>query len=404
MAHVMDVKAPRHSRPIGRRRVGAVIGVIAALAAVLVLGSVLVLAIFHADEGRPIPAFPSLAAHPDSSLQGTVAYTYGPSRCVRIVAAAGQPSKDVLCLGTSQPKPAQAAVQAKEVNVPQLVWRPDGRLEVTMLLMQAGPGTAGKAPAYTPEWQKLVDVRTGGVEDVPASQLPSATNQTTRPSVNPAGQQLTYTSDEPTGRVKVTLTGATGTRTLLSAHGPGEYGYRLYSVFWAPNWQWIAADDGRILVITPGDRPVTRVLVDGAGGERAFPTFAVTTQNLLAPTAPDVQAALEDALDTGNVPSLAAWFAPSVEYAVAASGSFGTTSAALAVQQVATYFKDAPGPWNFAIPPTTLEAYRQGPYHRYLVDDTYFGVSPGKFFVSVRVNAAGKIDQVFMAANTGLLE
>jgi hypothetical protein len=90
-----------------------------------------------------------------------------------------------------------------------------------------------------------------------------------------------------TGRVKVTLTDANGTRTLLSAHGPGEYGYQFGPVFWAPNWEWIAAaDDGRILVITPNDPAVTRVLVTGsgggAGGGTAGPTFAVTSANLLA--------------------------------------------------------------------------------------------------------------------------
>ena len=34
----------------------------------------------------------------------------------------------------------------------------------------------------------------------------------------------------------------------------------------------------------------------------------------------------------------------------------------------------------------------------------YFGVTPDKNFISMRVNAAGKIDQVFMAATTDLLK
>ncbi len=287
MAEVMDAE-PRDSRPVRRRRVRVGFGAIALVAAIVVVGGVLAVAVFFVSEGRPIPSFPSLAAHPDSSLQGTVAYTNGSSRCVRVVAAAGQPAKDVLCLGAWKPSPANAAVQAKEVNAPQLVWRQDGRLEVTMFLMRVGPEAAGKAPTYTPEWQKIVDVRTGAVETVPAAQLPSAPNLTTRPTVNPTGQQLAYTSNEQTGQIKVTLTSQTGTSTLLSAHGPGEYSYRLYSVFWAPNWQWIAADDGRILVITPGDPPVTRVLVDGSGGESDFPAFAVTAENLLTQTTPNL--------------------------------------------------------------------------------------------------------------------
>ena len=87
-----------------------------------------------------------------------------------------------------------------------------------------------------------------------------------------------------TGKVKVVLTDRTGSRTLLSAHGPGTYGYHLDPAFWAPNWQWVAADDGRILVITTGDEPTTRVLVTDRGGRSGGAegaTFAVTAQNLL---------------------------------------------------------------------------------------------------------------------------
>jgi hypothetical protein len=63
----------------------------------------------------------------------------------------------------------------------------------------------------------------------------------------------------------------------------------LYSIraFWAPNWQWIVADDGRILVITTDDPSTTRVLVDeprgGRSGGTIGPTFAVTADNILTP-------------------------------------------------------------------------------------------------------------------------
>jgi hypothetical protein len=237
--------------------------------------------VFHGVEGRTVPTFVSLAEHPDASLQGTVAYTTA-DRCIRIVAAAGQPSKDVLCLGPLQLDPAKVVVAGKEMVAPQLVWRPDGRLEVTGFRVNVGPETAGKAPVYTAGWQKIVDVRTGTIEDVPAADLPSAPNLTTRPTVSPSGQRLSSTSNGQTGQVKVTLTDQAGTRTLLSAHGPGEYGYFLYSVFWAPHWQWVAVDDGRILITTTGALPVTRVLVDGSGDWGAFPTFAVSTQNVLS--------------------------------------------------------------------------------------------------------------------------
>jgi hypothetical protein len=52
----------------------------------------------------------------------------------------------------------------------------------------------------------------------------------------------------------------------------------------APNWQWIAADDGRILVITTDDPSTTRVLVDEPRGSRSGgtsgPTFAVTQMGM----------------------------------------------------------------------------------------------------------------------------
>ncbi len=273
--------APAQSRTRSKRRFWIGGGVVLLVLLLLVLVGVVGVAVFHGQESRPVPKFASLAAQPDPSLQGTVAYTTGPDRCVRIVAAAGQPSRDVICLGPLRLDPAVAEKVGKEMTSPQLVWRADGRLEITGLLMQIGPQTKGTTPIYRAGWQKIVDVRTGTVSDVPASELPGEPDQGTHPTVSPSGQRITWTSNGMTGEVKVMLTDATGTRPLLSAHGPGEYGYALYSVFWAPNWQWIAADDGRILVVTPGTPPVTRVLVDGGGRATEFPTFAVTSENFL---------------------------------------------------------------------------------------------------------------------------
>lgn len=279
LAEISDTTpVPRPSRR--RRPAWIVLAALAGAAGLFVVLNVLGFAIFHAREGRSVPKFESLAAQPDRSLQGTVAYTTGNDRCVRIVAAAGQPARDVYCIGAWQP--SKSAVEGKQMNEPQLVWRDEDRLEITMFRMQVGPANKGKPPVYTAEWQKLVDVRTGAVEDVPAAMLPSGPNLTTHPTVSPTGQRLAWSVNGPTGQARVTLTDSSGTRTVLSAHGPGEYGYNFYAVFWAPNWQWIAADDGRILIITPGSPPVTRVLVDGAGAWSDFPTFAATGENILS--------------------------------------------------------------------------------------------------------------------------
>ena len=117
----------------------------------------------------------------------------------------------------------------------------------------------------------------------------------------------------------------------------------------------------------------------------------------------DLPNVIKSALDTGNLSRLRLYLAPSVDYAIAASGAYGAISPDGAIKQL-SYFKDDHGPWNFAIPATTLENFKSGSYRRYLGDDTYFGVSPGKGFMSVRVNSAGQIDQIFMAINTDLLK
>jgi len=268
-------------RPVSRkrRRTGMIVG-----AAIAVIGAVALVVGFLAFRSltRPVPHFASLAEHPDSSLQGTVAYFADQTRCVKIVAAAGGPARTVFCLPKMDVQ--QAVKQGKEIG-PQLVWLPGGRLQVTMFRMTP-PAKPGAVPAFHRGWQKIVDVRTGKVQDVPAADVPSQPNQQTHPMVSPDGQRITWTSDR--GQVNVMLTDRNGSsRTLLSVQGPSDYTYGLGAAFWAPNWQWIAADDGRILIITTGHPAVTRVLT-GESSQGAFGAdlarFAVTGTNILTPS------------------------------------------------------------------------------------------------------------------------
>ncbi len=261
--------------PSKRRRRPVIIGVLAAAVVALILGVVVTVIVVSASWERP--QFESLAEHPDSSLQGTVAYFADNSACVRIVAAAGQPAKDVLCLKDQDV--SEAMQKGKELG-PQLVWLPDGRLQVTMFRMTDPPG-----PSFRPGWQKVVDVRSGEVQDLPVADAPSEPDLTTHPAVSPAGARVSLESDHS----EVVLTDGAVSRTLLAVDRPHDGMYGLLSAFWAPNWQWVAADDGRILIITTGDPAVTRILtadsgsVTFSGDDERIARFAVTDLNFLTP-------------------------------------------------------------------------------------------------------------------------
>lgn len=193
-----------------------------------------------------------------------------------MISASGATSRDVYCIPDLDLKDAEA--NGKLIG-PQLVWLPDDRLQITMFRMPVEPG-----PTYRAGWQKIADITAGTVVDVPSDQAPSEANLTTRATTSPSGQTVGFTSDG-SGTVTVTLTTGSGTRTLLDAKGPGEYTYGMDSAFWSPTWTWIAADDGRILVIVPSDPAVTRVLVDlgdlGFGGEPDLSNFAITSADVL---------------------------------------------------------------------------------------------------------------------------
>jgi hypothetical protein len=258
-----------------RRRWGIGLGLIVGLPVLVVAALVGALFLGHLLNNRSVPHFPSLVASPDASLHGTVAYVDSDTRCIRVIAASGATSKEVLCL-----EPMKGGTAGKDGKVgkeigPQLKWLAGARLEVTMFWM------TGKPPFDT-AWQKVVDVRTGAVVQTPDADLPKAPDLTSgRATTSPTGQQVRFTSDGGNGKVKITLTENGTTRTLLSAQGPGEYTYGLTSVFWSPTWTWVAAHDDRILVVTTGPQPVTRVLVAHAEDAQDIPGYAVTAADLL---------------------------------------------------------------------------------------------------------------------------
>jgi len=225
--------------------------------------------------GRPAPEFPALADAPDPSLHGTVAYfavaatdpkEQATGGCVRVIATAGSPSREVLCI-----------TEADFDTGPQLAFLPDGRLEVTMF---SWPTDQPLVVA----WQKIVDVRTGETEDVPAAQWPAAPAEP-GPTVSSTGAQIRATSRNNTAElVLIDATGAS--RLLWSAEVNLEYSMQ---VTWAPNGEWALASDPRLLVVTVGDPAEIRVLVEdptGLGGwgstEPPIRAYAVTGLDLLA--------------------------------------------------------------------------------------------------------------------------
>ena len=125
----LDKDAPAERPPRRRHWIRIAVGVVVSLFALFWVVVGLSMVIYHSQESRPIPSFPSLADHPDPSLSGTVAYYDSQSGCIHIVAAAGQPSKQVWCLPKEGPS---TWLKVGKPAGPQLVWRKDGRLEVTM--------------------------------------------------------------------------------------------------------------------------------------------------------------------------------------------------------------------------------------------------------------------------------
>lgn len=73
----------------------------------------------------------------------------------------------------------KAVKQGKEIG-PQLVWLPDGRLQVTVFRMTP-PAKPEAVPGLHRGWQKITDVPTGNVEAVPAADVPSQPNRQTHP-------------------------------------------------------------------------------------------------------------------------------------------------------------------------------------------------------------------------------
>lgn len=245
-------------------------------------GGVLVLALAAAGIGialvsslfRPDPEFASLPDAPDPSLSGTVAYFDDESLCVRVVAAAGQPNREAYCLGDQTP--AAAEKEGKDVGV-DIAWLPDDRLQLTLYRMVNDP----EEVLFAPAWRRIVDVRTGEVEDVPLATFAGETPARDCVTTSPTGERIVTESDD--GHAVVTLVTDSGERTLLDVQGNRET-YGIDEACWAPHFEWIATSDTRMLVITTGDPALTRTLTPPMTtfyGYDALSWYAVTDADVL---------------------------------------------------------------------------------------------------------------------------
>ena len=231
-------------------------------------------------ESRPLPGFESLALRPDPALKGSIAYFSNDNGCVRVRGASGTPVRNALCLADFAQPTGSGGADGRPLVGPQLRWLRDGRLEVTMFRPSSRPGRV-----FDPGWQRVVDVSTGEVQDVPARRVSSRPNVAGELRSNDSGQRLFIRSDPDSGHVEVSLVDQFGMRTLMSADGPAGAGYGIRgNAVWSPDGTWAVVDEGRLVVMTAtSDPPLTRVLSDEQvrGGDGLYPTFAVTSRPLL---------------------------------------------------------------------------------------------------------------------------
>ena len=109
------------------------------------------------------------------------------------------------------------------------------------------------------------------------------------------------------------------------------------------------------------------------------------------------------AIESQNTAALEGYMADSVTVVIAASEKGGAESATLAVKDL-DYLKAGTSPWDFNLPVANLTAYKNGDYKQYFGTNTIVGKSANGYVVAFGINNAGKIDTVFMAANSSLLE
>ena len=243
----MFARTNNGSPPGARRELGLIIAVVIGLGVAVSIYAVLVggggINVF-----RSMPTFPSVESSPDPALRGTVAYNalaigtpQGKLGSVDVISVAGGRAVQLFC--ADQPKAMGA----------DLAWLDDGRLEAT--------------DQYAARWRKIVDLTTGDVATLPGTKVAPKVARDTLTVLGPGG--MSVSSAVHSGSLTVTLTTPSGSRTLLDRQVPREYSFN--AMVWSPDGRWIVAEDSaaRLLVISTGQHPATRMLLEGGWGPAA---------------------------------------------------------------------------------------------------------------------------------------
>lgn len=243
----VESRTNKVSPPGARREIRLTVAVVIGIGVAVLIYAVLVggpgINVF-----RSMPTFPSVESSPDPALRGTVAYNalaigtpQGKMGCVDVISVAGGRAVQLFC-----------ADQPKAMGV-DLVWLDDGRLEAT--------------DQYAARWRKIVDLTTGDITTLPGTEVATKVVKDTLTVPGPGGKRVS--SAVHSGSLIVTLTTPSGSRTLLDVQVPREYSFNAMA--WSPDGRWIVAEDSaaRLLVISTGEHPVTRMLLDGGWGPAA---------------------------------------------------------------------------------------------------------------------------------------
>lgn len=224
---------------------------------------------------RSNPQFPMQHENPNHRLQGTVAYFDDASHCIWATAVSGLINKKIYC----PPMQTQDEIEHEGKDVGwHLVWLSDNRLQITDFRLHR----TRNGPDFRPAWQKIVDVRTLEIQEVPKKDIMRLPTPVVHPKMNTLGQRLVTKSHF--GHVVVTLIKRNGTkRVLLDERGDPQL-YGADAAYWSPDYSWVVLSDRSLLVITPQDEPRVRALTPRMNWYytmEGLQRFAVTSAELL---------------------------------------------------------------------------------------------------------------------------